>query len=108
MTRRFIQDPNTLELLEVDANYIPLARNGDAALWNDRVYQDGGDPRFRSRTQHRQFMQREGLTTIDDYANEFKKRTAERRRFLETGYDPTRRPVIERAIHDLANGRKRP
>ena len=56
MKRKFVQDPVTLELVEVSADFVPDPRNGEAVLWNDREYQDGNDPRFRSRSQHREFM----------------------------------------------------
>lgn len=104
MKRRFVQDPVTLDLIEVDPDFISVARNGDAALWNDRAYQDGGDPRFRSRTEHREFMRREGLTTIDDYTGEFARRAEERKRFLTEGYDPTRRAHVEDAYRRVVNG----
>lgn len=105
MTRRFVQDPVTLDLIEVDADFIPLPRrNGDAALWNDRAYQDCGDARFHSRTSHREFMRANGLTTIDDFRAHFAKSAETRKKFFTEGYDPSRRRDVERAFNRCING----
>lgn len=103
MKRRFVQDPVTLELIEVSADFVPDPRNGDSTLWNDRTYQDGGDPRFSSRSQHREYMARNGLTTVDDYMGpngEFA-RAEKRREEFRSGKqrDPARREAIGRALH---------
>ena len=105
MKRRFIQDPETLELIEVSGDYMPPAPNGDHVLWNDRVYQDGGDPRFSSRQQHREYMRRNGLTTADDYKGEWAQREKSRREFLEGKQrDPARREAIARAVYQHMKG----
>lgn len=101
MRRRFVQDPETLELIEVSEDYISGPRsNTDAVLWNDRAYQDVGDQRFTSRKQHREYMKRNGLTTVDDFTGEF--RAAERRRVeVLQGVDRSRKNQIAEAIHKL-------
>lgn len=93
------------ELIEVSPDYVPDPRTvQDSALWNDRAYQDMGDPRFSSRSQHREFMARHGYTTVDDYHETWRKQEAERIK-VRHGYDPTRRADVERVIHQLANKR---
>lgn len=107
MTRkRYIQDESG-ELHEVSLDYIAPGRavNTDAVLWNDRTYQDGNDRRFTSRKQHREYMKRTGLTTVDDFRNHFRK-AEEQRIKVRQGYDPTRRSHIERAIYQLSEKRK--
>ena len=95
MRRRYIQRDGVL--IEVPLNYVPERRNTDALLWNDRAYQDVGDPRFHSRTSHREYMQREGLTTIDDYKGQFV-RDEQRRAQVLQGKDASRREDIARAL----------
>jgi hypothetical protein len=67
------------ELVEVPHDYDNSRNpNTDAVLWNDRLYQDGNDPRFASRAQHREFMKQRGLTTIDDFQQTFADKAKER------------------------------
>jgi hypothetical protein len=75
--RRFIQQ-NDGSLVEVDPNYIALLSADSGALWGDRQYANMGDPRFHSRTSHREFMRRTNVTTVDDFDNSW--RESERRR----------------------------
>jgi len=95
------------ELVEITDGVEPTPRNAAAnagVLWNDRIYQDGSDKRFVSRTQHREFMKRTGLTTIDDFKNDWKK-GEQKRRDIRAGVDPTRRGHIKEALHKLFNKR---
>ena len=69
-------------------------------LAGDRLYDglrasDGTD--ISSRSKHRDYMKRNGLTTADDYRGEWAK-AAQERAALRAGIDPSRRPDIERAI----------
>jgi len=96
--RRFIQ--RGLELIEVSSDYVQEPKNSDAVLWNDRTYQDGGDARFSSRSEHRDYMKREGLTTIDDFRDQFK-RDREKRLAFYRGEDASRKSDISRAIEKL-------
>ena len=101
MKRRFIQDPVSLELIEVSEDYCPLPPNGDSVLWNDRTYQDMNDPRFTSRSQHREYMARNGLTTTDDFlGGEWRSREAQRIA-AKQGVDPSRKQDIADALHRL-------
>jgi hypothetical protein len=94
--RRYIQVNG--ELIEVPLNYAPPPKNADAVLWNDRAYQDANDPRFTSRTQHREYMKRHGLTTVDDFTGHFAAEAKRRAEFLTTGKDASRRDDIARAL----------
>lgn len=100
MRRRYIQVDG--ELVEVSRDYAAPARNSDSVLWNDRSYQDANDPRFSSRSQHREYMKREGLTTVDDFRSHFANARVSRERFYR-GEDSTRRADIARAL-DKARG----
>jgi hypothetical protein len=93
--RRYIQRDGVL--IEVPLNYSPEPKNSDAALWNDRAYQDVGDPRFHSRTSHREFMKREGLTTVDDFKGHFASAEQQRAQALQ-GKDVSRKGDIARAL----------
>lgn len=93
------------EAIEVTQDYVAPTRgggaSGDAALWNDRIYQDGGDPRFSSRAQHRDYMRQHGLTTVDDFTNTWREAERKRLDFRETGRDPSRRPDMVAALQKL-------
>lgn len=108
MRRRYVQIDG--ELHEVAVDYVAPSRSGgvsgDAALWNDRVYQDGGDPRFSSRTQHRNFMRERGLTTVDDFRVTWKETTNKKLEYRQTGRDPTRKRDIIEAIRKLEQTRR--
>jgi hypothetical protein len=75
----------------------PVVNNHDGILWNDRAYQDMNDPRFTSRTQHREYMKANGLTTVDDYKEQWAKQAKDREQFYH-GIDPGRREEIIRAL----------
>lgn len=94
--RRFVQQRDGA-LIEVSPDCVAEPHNHDAVLWNDRDYQDVGDPRFSSRTQHREYMKRHGLTTIDDYPQHCASAEREREKFYR-GEDSSRRADVERAI----------
>ena len=105
MRKRYVQDRDTGELIEVGPDYAPAPMaNTDAYLWNDRLYQDGNDA-IKSRKQHRDYMRQHGLTTVDDFQGEWKR--AEKQRFEgKSGVDPSRRRDISRAISQLNNRRR--
>ena|SRR5580765_61335 len=95
MRRRFIQING--KLIEVGPGYRAPPRGADEILWNDRAYQDMNDPRFNSRKSHREYMKRNGLSTMDDYKDQWAKQAKERERFYK-GEDPSRRAEIARAF----------
>lgn len=84
---------------------------GDGALWGDRGY-DGlqatdGTP-IDSRTKHREYMRRTGLTTVDDFSGQWKKQRAERADMLTTGGDHrARREAVAHAAHVVYEASKR-
>lgn len=103
--RRFIFDKETQEMVEVSLDYEAPSRQGaDGALWNDRAYQDLGDPRFSSRTQHREYMKQNGLTHTSDYREEWKAREKQRIE-AKQGKDPSRKEDLHRAIQQLNSRR---
>lgn len=96
MTRRFIQING--ELIEVTGEGRDRARGADHILWNDRAYQDMNDPRFSSRSQHRDYMKRNNLSTVDDYTQQWKRAEEKRDQFRTKGTDASRRADIVRAL----------
>lgn len=103
MRRRFIQIDG--ELVEVTPEYDAGGRKSVVgAILGDKLYSNlpltnGAD--ISSRTKHREYMKRHGLTTIDDFSSTFKE--AEKRRIAEKhGFDPTRKMDIARAIDKVA------
>lgn len=107
-TKRWYQDRETGELIPVDDEHTPEIRqaHADSVLWNDRNYQDMGDPRFSSRTQHRDYMKAKGLTTADDFKGQW--RESEKKR-IESRQGRTlgqRRAEIVQSIQKLNAGYK--
>jgi hypothetical protein len=99
MRRRWIY--RGCEAIEVGDDYVPDARSvQDSILWNDRAYQDMGDPRFASRKQHQEYMKQQGLTTASDYHQQWRKQEEQRNK-VNSGYDPSRKEHVSKAIHKL-------
>ena len=103
--RRYIQDKNTLELIEIADGYQPEMRTDSGALWGDRSYDgmkapDGTD--ISSRTKHREYMKATGLTTADDFKQTWATAKQERESAYTQGGSFSKRDV-ERAIHQLQN-----
>jgi hypothetical protein len=105
--RRYVQDRQTGELIEITADYQPELRTDSGALWGDRSYDglkapDGTD--ISSRTKHRDYMKATGLTTADDFKETWAKAQESRERYMQQGGSFSRSDV-ERAIHQLQNRR---
>ena len=103
MRRRYIQDRQTGDLIEVTANPEFELRVDSGALWGDRSYDglkapDGTD--ISSRTKHRDYMRATGLTTADDFTHTWAKAKESRDRYYTEG-GSFKRADIERAIHQL-------
>ena len=103
--RRWIQDRNTGELIEVTPDYQPEVRADSGALWGDRSYDgmratDGTD--ISSRSKHREYMKANNLTTIDDFKDSWAKAKKEREHYVQNG-GSFKRADIERAIHKFQN-----
>jgi hypothetical protein len=106
--RRFVQDRDTLEFHEVSNDYVPDVGNTDSALWGDRHYDgvrasDGTD--ISTRSKHREYMKRHGLTTVDDFGHNYWSQHAATREAIASGVDPNRKHDIARAIAKLQEGR---
>jgi hypothetical protein len=80
-------------------------QRSDSALWGDRHYdgmraQDGSD--ISTRSKHREYMKRHGLTTCDDYKNEWKRAADVRADVSTTGGDHrARREDVARAVYEV-------
>lgn len=103
--RRYVQDRQTGELIEITADYQPELRTDSGALWGDRSYDglkapDGTD--ISSRSKHREYMKATGLTTADDFKETWAKAQEARSRYMQQGGSFSRSDV-ERAIHQLQN-----
>jgi hypothetical protein len=92
-------------LVEVDLESNGTSRqSADGALWGDRAYDgmrttDGVD--ISSRTKHREYMKRHGLTTFDDYKGEFARQQARRDEYHAGKSGTVNRADIARAIEKL-------
>jgi hypothetical protein len=95
------------ELVEVGGDHVAGPRaNTDAVLWNDRQYSELGDPRFTSRSTHREYMRANGLTLADDYKGEWAK-ILEQRAAVKKGAalrDSSRAGDVARALDAVRNG----
>lgn len=111
MRKRWIQDPETLELVPAE-EYVP---RGDELTPHFRVVgdlhydglraTDGAD--ISTRAKHRAYMREKGLTTMDDFTNQFAKAAQDREAYRERGVGgAVTRQDIGRAIHELETGRK--
>jgi hypothetical protein len=94
--RRFIQDPETLELIEVTSDHQPDARAGDASLWGDRSYDglrapDGSD--ISSRSKHKAYMKATGLTTADDFKGSWAQSQQARENYRQKGGSISREDI---------------
>ena len=105
--RRYIQDPKTLELVEITDDYQAPLRTDSGALWGDRSYDglratDGTD--ISTRTKQRAYMKANGLATADDFKDTWAKAREQRERLYTQGGTFTKAD-IERAIHQVQNRR---
>ena len=104
--RRWVYPADGSDPFEVSTEYVGSSRQVyDGLLWNDRSYQDMGDPRFASREQHKEYMRQHGLTTADDYKDQWR-RDESKRVEIKQGIDPTRRREVERSIDRINSGYK--
>tara|TARA_R110000868_G_scaffold96393_3_gene265185 strand:- start:648 stop:974 length:327 start_codon:yes stop_codon:yes gene_type:complete len=101
--RRWVQDSQTGELIEVTADYLPEMQADAGALWGDRHYDglqasDGTD--ISSRSKQRDYMRVNNLTTADDYKDSWVQSRVKRDRLFTEGGTFSKRD-IERAISQL-------
>ena len=104
--RRWVYDRDGVAH-EVSEDYEQPLPDAGRFLWNDREYQDMNDPRFSSRSQHRQFMRDNNLSTMDDYKNEWAEAAKRRAEHYTTGRDLSRAHDVARALELVQQGRGR-
>jgi hypothetical protein len=102
--RRFIQQRDG-ELVEVTTDHEAEPRRHDGLLYNDRLFQDDGDPRYTSRKTHAEYMKRNNLSLHSDYTETWAKAAKEREN-IRSGHDTTRREQVARAMHEINNRRR--
>lgn len=100
MRRRFIQLPDGTLVDSADYEHPPL-RADAGALWGDAHY-DGlratdGTP-IDTREKHRAYMRSHGLTTVDDFTEQWQRDRARRDAFYTSAPDPERVRDIARAV----------
>jgi hypothetical protein len=103
MKRRFVQmrEP-PYDFVEVTNEYEPPRR--DDLLYGDRGYDglrasDGAN--ISTRTKHREYMKRNGLTTMDDFAGQWAKERKARDDYFTGKRGSVNRQDIARAIEHL-------
>lgn len=108
MTRRtWHYDPEVGGLVEGPAPRRVDGASGDGWRFSDRHYDglaapDGTD--ISTRKKHREYMKKNGLTTVDDFKNEWKQKQKEREAFF-TGSDKRESEQRKRDIADAINRR---
>ena len=98
--------------VSINGEWVPIEQVGQQprdhgnVLWNDRAYQDMNDPRFNSRSTHREYMRANNLTTMDDFKGVWAGAQREREAIMK-GSDPQRKHDIARALHQIREQRRR-
>lgn len=101
--RRYIQDPQTLELVEVTSDYSATRNDAKNRVHGDLHYDglrapDGTD--ISTRTKHREYMRATGLTTADDFSSSWSKAKEQRQNYMQRGGSVSRSD-IQQAIAKL-------
>lgn len=103
--RRYIQNSETGELVEVALDYQAPPKNADHVLWNDRAYdglQATDGTAINSRSRHREYMKAHNLTLMDDFKGTWQKSREQRDAYFKEGKGgATRREDVARAIATL-------
>jgi hypothetical protein len=107
--RSWVQIPG-VGLVEKTRDNSPERQATDSILWSDRSYEgltapDGTD--ISSRSKHRAYMQSRGLTTIDDFKDQWANAEKARDAYRLHGIGgAVTREDVGRAIHQLENRRR--
>jgi hypothetical protein len=109
--KSFVQDPDTGELVPKD-QYVPKHHlNPHHLVMGDRHYDglaatDGTD--ISTRTKHREYMKKHGLTTMDDFQGQWKREAERRARYFQgqPGTGAVKRDDVARAIAQLESRRR--
>ena len=101
--RRYIQDPATLELVEISDDYSAVRNDAKNRIHGDLHYDglrapDGTD--ISTRTKHREYMRATGLTTADDFKSTWARAKEAREKYHQSGGTVSRADV-QRAIAKL-------
>lgn len=103
MRRRFVANPNPpYGWIEVFEDIVPKR---DDLLYGDKLYEgltatDGTD--ISSRTKHREYMKKHGLTTMDDFQDYWAKEAIRRAEYYTKGGSVRKKDIV-RAIYELEN-----
>ena len=97
------------EALEVSPDYQQPKDEAKFRVVNDRHYDglratDGTN--ISTRKRHREYMKRNGLTTMDDYTETWKQDAKQREKRMQ-GIDPNRKRDIAEAMQRLEHGPRR-
>jgi hypothetical protein len=107
--KRWIQDPDTHELVPAE-DYVPkadLRHHGRVIgdLHYDGLRATDGTP-IDTRTKHREYMKRNGLTTVDDFKVTWQQE-AKAREARMNGVDHSRKEDVARAVFNPQRGLSR-
>lgn len=106
--KRYIQDPDTGELIPAE-QYVPKYElNPHNLIIGDRHYDglqatDGTD--ISTRTKHREYMKKNGLTIADDFKGEWSRAAKERADYYQGKRGTITKNDIALAIHQLESRR---
>lgn len=107
--RKFIYSRELGKMVEVSIDYEQEPRDHSEVLWNDRHYNDlkatDGTP-IDSRAKHRAYMKANGLTTMDDFKDEWASAEKARADYYSGKRGSISRDDIARAIHQLQEKRR--
>lgn len=106
---RYVYDPITKEMVPGTSPRRVDGPSGDAWRYNDRLYSDNpfkapDGTLIDSRSKHREYMKRAGVTTMDDFKDTWEQKRKERDAFYTPGAShdsKSRREDLERAIVKL-------
>jgi hypothetical protein len=96
--------------VEVTSDYEQPHRDARDRFTSDSIYDglratDGTD--ISTRTKHREYMKKNGLTTVDDFKNEWADAAKHRDEYYSGKRGTVTKRDIEQAIHQLTDGRRR-
>jgi hypothetical protein len=108
--RRFIWSKDLDTLVEVTPDYEQAPREARDNFTSDAIYDglratDGAD--ISTRSKHREYMKRNGLTTIDDFTDVWRKAEKARADYFTGKRGTVTKDDIGRAIHQLETSERK-
>jgi hypothetical protein len=108
--RRFVWSPDDDRLVEVTPDYEQPHRDARDNFTSDAIYDglqatDGAD--ISTRKKHREYMKKNGLTTVDDFEGVWAKSRKERDDYYTGKRGSVTKDDIARAIHQLQEGSRK-